>query len=82
MANVPNSAVAATIRADITAAEDAIARATNRVQDCLDLALQVEATDPGIAAGLRHLADVETSRAAYFEGRLPVLQAELDRWTA
>lgn len=77
-----NAAIAATIRADITAAQETIARATTRAQDCITLAGQVGDTDPGIAAGLHHLAQVERDRAAYFEDRLPKLRAELNRWTA
>lgn len=82
MTTVPNAAIAATIRADIAAALDAIDRATTRVQDCLTLAGQVGDTNPGIVAGLHHLAQVERDRAAYFEDRLPKLRAELNRWTA
>lgn len=80
--NVSNDAVAATIRADIAAALEAIDRASARVQDCITLAGQVGDTNPGIVAGLHHLAQVERDRAAYFEDRLPALRAELGRWTA
>ena len=79
---IPNAAIVAAIRADIAAAEDAIARANARVQNCLTLADQVGDTNPGIVAGLHHLAQVERDRAAYFEGRLLGLRAELARWTA
>ncbi len=82
MTNVSNAAIAATIQADITAALDTIAKARARVEDCIALAGQVGDTNPGIVAGLHHLAQVERDRAAYFEDRLPKLRAELARWPA
>lgn len=82
MTNVSNAVIAATIQADIDAYLETIGRATARVQDCLTLAAQVGDADPGIVAGLHHLAQVERDRAAYFEGRLPGLRAEFARWTS